>query len=151
MLWRINSEKYQCYLELFSPLYHFLDKLSLYRFCISAKMLFFASKLNENYRSLALMKCLIFILGWSSYFLIALKTGSVKSDLAILLARGSPISKFSIILLKFVFKISASSSLLLIVLLILFKIMGSLWKCLLREERTDSLPNFSIVGDNFMV
>ena len=48
------------------------------------------------------------------------------SELAILLARVSSISKFSTILLKCFLEISASSSLLLIVLLLLFKIMDSL-------------------------
>ena len=52
------------------------------------------------------------------------------SELAILLARVSSISKFSTILLKCLLKMSASSSVLLIILLLLFKIMDSLWKAL---------------------
>ena len=68
----------------------FLRSYFLSRLWISAKALFFVSKLNENCRSLPVMKCFIFlILGWSSHFLIALKTGSVISELAMLLARVS--------------------------------------------------------------
>ena len=96
---------------------------------ISAKILFFVSKIKENFRTLPLMKCLIFfIFGWFSYFLIALKTGTVMSELAILLARVSPNSKLSTSLLKCLLNVSASSSLLLIVLLILFKIIDSMGK-----------------------
>ena len=48
-----------------------------------------------------------------------------KVWLVILLARVSSISKFPTVLLKSLLKISASSSLLLIFLLLLFKIMDS--------------------------
>ena len=81
----------------------------LSRLWISTKILFFVSKSNENCRSLPLMKSLIIvILGSSSHFLIALKTGSVMSEVAILLARVLFISKFSTILLKCLLKISAT-------------------------------------------
>ena len=56
------------------------------------------------------------------------------SELAILLARVSSISKFSTILMKCLLKISARSSALLIVLLLFFKIMDSLWKASPRRQ-----------------
>ena len=137
-------KKYQCYLSLFSPVYHFLDKLSfLSRLWISAKTLFFVWKLNESCRSWPLMKCLIFfVLGWSSNFLTALNTGSVMSELAILLSRVSSISTFCTILLKCLLKIPASSSLLLIILLLLLKIMDSLWKAYSEKRRPTVFQSF---------
>ena len=121
----------------------FLTSFFLSRLWISAKILFFVSKLKQNCRSLPLMKCLIFfILGWSSYFLIALKTGSVMPQLAILLARVLSISKFSTILLKYLLKIYDSSSLLLTILLLLFKIMDSLWKTFSEKIGLTVFQNF---------
>ena len=64
------------------------------------------------------------------------------SELAILLARVSYISKFSTSLLKFFLKISASSIFLLIVLLLLFKITDSLWKAFSEKRRTTVFPIF---------
>ena len=61
-----------------------------------------------------------------SALFIALQTGLVMSELAILMARVLSIFKFSKSLLKCLLKISASSSLLLIVLFLLFKIIDSL-------------------------
>ena len=81
------------------------------------------------------MNCLIFfILWWSLYSWIALKTGSVMSELAILLDRVLCISKFSTSLLKWVLKISASSSLLLI--------MDSLWKAFTEKRGPTVFQNF---------
>ena len=73
------------------------------------------------------------------------------SELAILLARVRSISKFSANLPKCLLKISASSSLLVIALLLLFKIIDLLAKRLLQEEKTNSFPKSSIVGDNSMI
>ena len=89
-----------------------------------------------------------FVLGWSSNFLIALKTGSVMSELAILLARVSSISKFSTILLKCLLKVSASSSLLLIILLLLFKIMDSLWKAYSEKRGPTVFQSFLLSETN---
>ena len=109
-LWKINSGKISLlYLIIFTN--YFL----LFRLWIFAKILLFASKY-------------FFILRWYSYFLLALKTGSVMCELALLPARVSSISNFSTSLLKCLSKVSASSSLLLIVLLLLFRIIDSLWK-----------------------
>ena len=83
--------------------------------------------------------------------LIALKTGSVMSELAILLARVFSLSKLSTYLLKCLLKVFASSLLLLIVLLFIIQNNRFFVKSLLREERTDSFLKFSIVGDNSMV
>ena len=58
------------------------------------------------------------------------------SELAILLDRVLSMSKFSTSLLKCLLEISASSSLPLMVLLLLFK------KILLRKEKTNSFQNF---------
>ena len=69
------------------------------------------------------------------------------SEFAILLARVSSISKYSTSLLKWLLQIPASSSSLLIFLLLLFKKMDALWKAL-QEDSTDSFSKFSIVGDN---
>ena len=62
-------------------------------------------------------------------------------QLAILLARVLSISKFSTILLKCLLKISASSSFLLIILLLLFKIMDSLWKAFSEKRGPTVFPN----------
>ena len=83
-----------------------------------------------------------FVLGWSSYFLIPLKTRSVMSELVILRFRVSSTSKFSTILLKCSLKISASYSLLLIVLLLLFKIMDSFWKAYSKKRVPIVFQNF---------
>ena len=117
--------------------------LLLSRLWISVKTSFFTSKINENCRSLPPMKCLIFfILEWYSYLLITLKAGSVMSELAILLARVLSISNFSTSLLKCLLKISASSSLLLIVWLLLFKIIDSLWKAFSEKRELKVFQNF---------
>ena len=86
-----------------------------------------------------------FILRWYLYFLIALKTGSVLSELAILLARVVSVSKVSTGFLKFSLKISASSSLLLIVLLLLFKIIDSLWKAVSKNRGPAVFQNFLLL------
>ena len=83
-----------------------------------------------------------FILRRSSYFLIALQKRSVMSELAILLARVWSISKFSTILLKCLLIISASSSLLLIVLFSLFKLMDSLGKPFSEKRGPRFFQNF---------
>ena len=64
------------------------------------------------------------------------------SELAILLARVSSISTFSTSLLKCLLKVSANSSLLLIVLLLLFKRMNSLWKPLSKRRGLTVFQNF---------
>ena len=57
------------------------------------KILFLVSKINDNVRSLPPIKVLIiFIIGWFSYLLIALKTVLVRSELPVLLARVLSIS-----------------------------------------------------------
>ena len=83
-----------------------------------------------------------FILGWSLYFLIVLKTVSIMSELAILRARVSSISRFSRSLFKCLLNISAISSLLLILLLLLFKIMDSLWKVFSEKTGPTVFQNF---------
>ena len=83
-----------------------------------------------------------FILGWYSYFLIALKIGSVISEFTIFLARVLSISKLSTSLMKCLLKISASSSLLLRVLLLSFKIKVSLWKVFSEERGWTAFQNF---------
>ena len=77
-----------------------------------------------------------FILGWSSNF-NSIKNRIDNSELAMLLARVSFISKFSTILLNF-----ASSSLLLIVLMLLFKITDSLWKAFSEKRGPTVFQNF---------
>ena len=64
------------------------------------------------------------------------------SELAILLARVLSISKFSSSLLKCFLKISASSSLCLIVLLLLFKIIDSLWIAFSEKRGPTVFHNF---------
>ena len=100
-------------------------------------------KLNQNLKSLRSMKCLIFNTRMIFVLFNSIKTGSVMSKLVVLLARVSissivflcsSISKFSTSLLKS-FK----------------KFLLDPQKSLLREDRTDIFPKFSIVGENSMV
>ena len=111
-----------------------------------SSLLFFVSKLNENWWPLPLIERLLFFtFGWYSYFLIALKAELAISELAILQARVSYISKFSTSLLKFLLKISASSIFLLIILLLLFKITNFLWKAFSEKRRTTVFQNFLLL------
>ena len=73
----------------------------------------------------------MFILGWYSYFLIALKKESVMSELAIWVLS---IPKFSVIYRRVLLKIYTISSLLLILLLLLFNIIDSLWKAFSKKR-----------------
>ena len=103
---------------IFNYFYRYITFLTSFlksRLCISAKILFFV--LNDLYRS------------WNVYFfniwMIFVLFNSVKhrigmSELALLVAKVSSIFK--------VFHKFTNSSLLLTVLLLLFKIMDSLWK-----------------------
>ena len=100
-------------------------------------------KLNQNLKSLRSMKCLIFNTRMIFVLFNSIKTGSVMSELVVLLARVSmssivflcsSISKFSTSFLKS-FK----------------KFLLDPQKSLLREDRTDIFPKFSIVGENSMV
>ena len=100
-------------------------------------------KLNQNLKSLRSMICLIFYTRMIFVLFNSIKTGSVMSELVILLARVSissivflclSISKFSTSLLKS-FK----------------KFLLDPQKSLLREDRTDIFPKFSIVGENSIV
>ena len=139
----MNSEKYLCYLFIFSCISLSWQGFLLSRLWISPKTLCFISKISENFRSVPLMKYLFFyILGWYSYFAIALKTGSVMYELVILLARIWSISKLSTSLLKCSLKISASFSLSLLVLLFLFKIADSLWKAFSEKRGLIVFQNF---------
>ena len=63
-------------------------------------------------------------------------------ELAILLARTLSISTFSTSLLKSLFQISAKFSLLLIVLLLAFKIIDSLWKAFSKRTGRTVFQNF---------
>ena len=75
------------------------------------------------------------------------------SEFAILLTRVLSVSKFSTSLLKCLLKISASSLLLLITnsFVLVFPNNTFFVKSLFQEERTNSFPKFSIVGDNSMI
>ena len=87
-----------------------------------------------------------FILGWYSFFLIALKAGSVMSELAILLARALSIFQqvYSLLFFnKFKFtSFSASSSSLITALLLLFKVIDSLWKAFSEKRWLTVFQNF---------
>ena len=69
-LWKINSEKMSMLsLVVFTGILLSWQTFLLFRLWISAKILFCVSKLNENCRSWMILDNL----GWTSYFLIALK------------------------------------------------------------------------------
>ena len=78
---------------------------------------------------------------WYSYFLVSSKIRSVWSELDILLVGVLSISKFSTRSLKWLLKISSSSSLLLITLVLVFKIINSLWKSLSKKWEAAVVQN----------
>ena len=137
-------KKYLCCLLFFFYRYiTFHDKLFGWsRLWISYKIFFFVSKINENCRSLQVKKILIFLIFGLFYFLIPLKAGSVMSEVAILLVSVFAIAKYSTSLLKCLLQISASSSLVPIVLFLLFKVINSLWKAISKKTGTTIFQNF---------
>ena len=84
-----------------------------------------------------------FLCTWMIFvLLIALKTGSVISELYTLLAIVLSISKFSSSLLKCLLKIFASSSLLVIALLLLFEIIDPLSEAFSENRGPTVFQNF---------
>ena len=98
-------------------------------FCNSWNIFFLSMSLKENDRLFVpIISLILGILGCFSYFCIAQKTGSVVLGLIILSLRLLSMLRLGTILLKNVLNVSARSTLFVIVLLLSFNVMDSLWK-----------------------
>ena len=120
----------------------------LFSFCNSLIIFFLSINLKENDLFEPITSLILSMLGWFSYFWIAQKTGSVILGLVILSPRLLSMLRLGTILLKNVLNVSASSTLFVIVLLLSFNVMHSLWKAF-SEKR--GLIVFSIISNNFVV
>ena len=85
------------------------------------------------------------MLGWFSYFWIAQKTGSIILGLVILSPRLLSMLKLGTVLLKNVLNVSASSILFVIVLLLSFNVIHSLWKSFSEKRGVIVFQNFLLL------
>ena len=115
----------------------------LFSFCNSLNIFFLSINLKENDRLFVpIISLILRMLGCFSYFWIAQKTGSVILGLVILSPRLLSMLRLGTILLKNVLNVSASSTLFVIVLLLSFNVMHSLWKAFSEKRRLIVFQNF---------
>ena len=107
----------------------------LFNFCNSLNIFLLSINLKKNDRLLLpIISLILRMLGYFSCFWIAQKTGSVILGLVILSSRLLSMLQLSTVLLKNILNVSASSTLFVIVLLVSFNVMHSLWKAFLEKR-----------------